>query len=198
MDPLTHATLGAAAALAVAPAKHRRVAVLAGLGDGILPDADIFIRSQSDPLLAVELHRHFTHSFVLQPLLALLVTLIIWTLLRPFPRLHTPVVALYPAALAAGVVHVICDAWTSYGTRIWWPFSDARVAWDLTSVIDPVFTLPVILLTGLALLWPRSQLRLQWWPWVWVTLYLSVALVQQQRAHSEVERWLAPVLNYDV
>lgn len=189
MDPLTHAVLGAAAAMAVAPARHRRVAVLAGIGGGLLPDADIFIRSVHDPLLAVEYHRHFTHSFALQPLLAVLVMGLVWCLLRPFPPARTPMRALYLPALAGGVSHVICDAWTSYGTRIWWPFSDARVGWDWTSVIDPALTLPLLVLVIAAMVKPYGRWR--WGPWLWLAAYLSLAVVQQQRARSALDQWLA-------
>ena len=190
MDPLTHATLGAAAALAVAPARHRRVAAVAGAAAGVLPDADVFIGSPADPLLAIEYHRHFTHALVMQPVLAALAMVLVWALLRPFSGLRIPMHVLYLPALAAGISHVICDAWTSYGTRIWWPFSDARVAWDLTSVIDPLFTVPVLLLTIVAICAPRSKLRVHLWPWVWVLLYLGAAMLQQQRALGEVERWM--------
>lgn len=165
--------------------------MLAGAAAGVLPDADIFIRSETDPMLAIEFHRHFTHSFFMQPLLALSVTVLLWAILRPFARLRVPVGALYPAALVGGLTHVICDAWTSYGTRIWWPFSDARVAWDLTSVIDPLFTLPVLLLTVIGLALGGKRARLRWLPWGWVALYLMLAVVQQQRARSAVEDWLA-------
>ena len=63
MDPLTHALLGASAAHAiVGPRPSCRIWLIGVLG-GMLPDADIFISSASDPLLAIEYHRHFTHSF---------------------------------------------------------------------------------------------------------------------------------------
>lgn len=189
MDPFTHAILGAAAALAVAPARHRRAAVLAGVGGGLLPDADIFIRSAADPMLAIEYHRHFTHSFALQPLLAVLAAALAWCLLRPFPRARTPLRALYLPALAGGISHVICDAWTSYGTRIWWPFSDQRVGLDWLSVIDPAFTLPLLVLVVIAFTMPRARWR--WGAWAWVACYLSLAVVQQQRARSALDHWLA-------
>ena len=35
---------------------------------GILPDADVFITSASDPLLAIEYHRGFTHALAFIPL----------------------------------------------------------------------------------------------------------------------------------
>ena len=176
MDPLTHSTLGMAVAMLVAPEGRRRAAALAGFAGGLLPDADIFIRSTSDPLLAVEYHRHFTHSVVFQPVLALLAASLAWLLLRG----KFPWRSLYLPALAAGLSHIFCDAWTSYGTRLWWPFAETRVAWDMVSIIDPLITIP--LLAGVLLgLWRPGGRAV---PAVLciVICYLGLSLVQRSRA----------------
>jgi inner membrane protein len=44
--------------------------------------------------------------------------------------------------------HSLLDAATSYGTQLLWPFSRHRTGWDLISIIDPLFSL--VLLVGLA------------------------------------------------
>jgi len=67
MDPLTHALLGATAAQAALGHRLGRRAWLPGALGGLLPDADILIRSTADPLLAIEYHRHFTHAFAFIP-----------------------------------------------------------------------------------------------------------------------------------
>ena len=38
--------------------------------------------------------------------------------------------------------HGLLDSCTSYGTQLFWPFSDVRVAWDTMSIVDPLFTVP--------------------------------------------------------
>ena len=40
----------------------------------------------------------------------------------------------------------VIDACTSYGTHLFWPFSDERVAWHVISIVDPLFT-SILLLT---------------------------------------------------
>jgi inner membrane protein len=40
--------------------------------------------------------------------------------------------------------HAVLDACTTYGTMLFWPFSDARIAWNTISIIDPLFTLPLL------------------------------------------------------
>ena len=68
MDPVTHALLGAATARVALARPLGRAAWLPGAAGALLPDADAFIRSASDPLLYAEFHRHFTHSLVFIPL----------------------------------------------------------------------------------------------------------------------------------
>ncbi|MFM7181236.1 MAG: metal-dependent hydrolase [Verrucomicrobiales bacterium] len=181
MDPLTHSTLGMAVAMLVAPRGYRRQAALAGLAAGLLPDADVFIRSDADPLLGVEYHRHFTHSVLFQPVIAVLAASIAWLLLRG----KTPWRTLFLPGLAAGLSHIFCDAWTSYGTRIWWPFVETRVAWDMVSIIDPIITLP--LLAGVIFgLW-KPQSRAVPIALCFLCAYLGLSLIQRQRAMATLQ-----------
>ena len=79
MDPFTQGLLGGAAAASVARSRHTRLAAGIGFAAGILADADILIRSASDPLLNVEYHRHFTHALVFIPVGGLIVEPGLWT-----------------------------------------------------------------------------------------------------------------------
>ena len=49
-------------------------------------------------------------------------------------------------AIMGTLSHGLLDACTSYGTRLYWPFSQYRESWDLISIIDPLFTLPMLAL----------------------------------------------------
>ncbi|HEY0140439.1 MAG TPA: metal-dependent hydrolase [Thermoanaerobaculia bacterium] len=133
MDPLTHALAGATIAFA---ATRDRRSLLIGAAAGLLPDVDIFIRSSADPLLAIEHHRGFTHSLLFAPAGALVVAL-------PFLRSRFRVA--YVAALLAYLSHELLDAATTYGTRLFWPFSRYRVGLDVISIIDPLFTLILLI-----------------------------------------------------
>ena len=46
--------------------------------------------------------------------------------------------------------HALLDACTSYGTLLFWPFSYERISWNNISIIDPLFTIPMIILVGLS------------------------------------------------
>ena len=43
------------------------------------------------------------------------------------------------------VTHPILDCFTTYGTQIFQPFSDIRIAWDNISVFDPGYTAPFLI-----------------------------------------------------
>jgi inner membrane protein len=144
MDPLTHALLGATVAQAtLGPRLGRKAWMLGALG-GVLPDADILISSASDPLLAIEYHRHFTHSFAFVPIGGLLAAAP-WLARKQNRADWRPILA---AATLGYATHGLLDACTNYGTHLLWPFSDARAAWHWVTTIGPLLTL--ILLVGLS------------------------------------------------
>lgn len=187
MDPLTHASFGVACALVAARHNPKRGQVaLAGLAGGLLPDADIFFSSATDPLFNIEYHRHFTHSVVLSPPMALLAAGIAWLLLF---RQRADFRQLFWPAWVAVLSHIFCDLSTSYGTRAAWPFTDTRYALHWISVVDPLFTLPLMALV----LWEvlKEQQRAVWLGLIWVTAYLGLGIVQKQRAGAALESWVA-------
>lgn len=176
MDPVTQGTLGATLAQTAAePAKIRAYAI-AGAVAGLAPDLDILIRSAEDPIVYLEFHRQFSHSLLFIPIGAGLCALLLAPLLKRWLSLKE----VYLAALLGYATHGLLDACTSYGTQLFWPLSDTRVAWNFISVLDPLFTLPLVILMGLAT-WRRQRL-FAFAGLAWALLYLSIAAVQHQRA----------------
>ncbi|MBK9444789.1 MAG: metal-dependent hydrolase [Betaproteobacteria bacterium] len=143
MDPLTHAALGATAAQALLGNRLGRHAWMLGAVGGVLPDADILIRSASDPLLAIEYHRQFTHAFAFIPVGGLAAAAP-WLVQKKHRAQWRPVLA---AATVGYATHGLLDACTNYGTHLLWPFVDVRVAWHWVTTIGPLLTL--MLLVGL-------------------------------------------------
>ena len=43
------------------------------------------------------------------------------------------------------LTHILLDCFTTYGTQVFAPFSDVRVAWGTISVVDPIYTLPFLI-----------------------------------------------------
>jgi inner membrane protein len=178
VDPLTQGVLGAAAAQAVVGERLGRKAWWLGALGGMAPDLDVLIRSASDPLLALELHRHFTHSLVFIPVGGLLVAAPFLYLAREQPREHKRLIA---AATTLGwATHGLLDAFTSYGTLLWWPFSRTRVAWDWISVIDPLYT--VLLAIGVVIAAKRVKAWPAWAGLIASSVYLGLCGWQHARA----------------
>ena len=177
MDPVTHILLGASLGYVTFGRRFGRTAALAGGLTAFSPDADVFIRSAADPLLAIEHHRGLTHSLAFAPIGAAIVAGF-W-LFHPLWRARRWF-ALWLCCLLAYFSHVVLDAATSYGTQLLWPFSRHRTGWDLISIIDPFFTF--VLLTGL--IWALARQRFT--PAAVVLLlcasYVGLGAVQHARA----------------
>jgi inner membrane protein len=178
MDLLTQGLLGAALAQSAAQKPETRLAAGIGFAAGLLADADVLIHSPGDPLLELEFHRHFTHALVFVPVGALIAAGILWPFLRrriAFPRLY-----LY--AFLGYALSGFLDACTSYGTHLFWPFSDGRVAWSLISIVDPVFTL--LLAVPLAFGVARRKARAAQIGVALAAGYLALGLIQHERVES--------------
>lgn len=180
MDPVSHIVLGASLGYAAFSRRLGRTAAAAGGLAAFVPDADIFIRSATDPLIAIEYHRGFTHSFAFAPVGAAIVAAL-W-LASPAWRYGTRWRLLWACSLLAYLSHILLDAATSYGTRLLWPFSDHRTGWDLISVIDPPFTL--VLLAGLTWTLVRQRVRPAGIALAFAATYLAAGGVQHGRATS--------------
>ncbi len=179
MDPISQGALGAAAAQAgTLPGRRQKMAVIALFGclAGMAPDLDVLIQSPTDPLLFLEYHRHFTHALIFIPAGALIASLCLhWLFRHPLNFAET-----YLACFLGYATHALLDACTSYGTQLFWPFSDMRVAWNNVSVIDPLFTLPLLTLV-IAAVW-RQRPQLAWAGLAWAAAYLLLGAVQLERA----------------
>ncbi|MEM7586742.1 MAG: metal-dependent hydrolase, partial [Acidobacteriota bacterium] len=153
MDSLTQAVLGATVAGACAPRGHRRKALLAGAALGTLPDMDVVIR-HGDAVKDFTFHRGFTHSlFVLPPLSVLL-----WAVLRKgwSPVREAPMRWLAAISLAL-ITHPLIDAHTAYGTQLFWPLPSPPVMWSTLFIIDPLYTLPLLIAVVVAAIWPAAR-----------------------------------------
>jgi len=178
MDPVSQGSLGAA--LAGSAADRARLVAAVGVGalSGMAADLDVLIRSDSDPLLFLEYHRQFSHALLFAPAGALLCAVAGY---RPLRRWLTAR-EVYLYCLLGYASHGLLDACTSYGTQLLWPFSDARIAWNRVSVVDPLFTLPLLgLLLAACLARRRLYARLAV---IWALGYLSAGAVQGWRAEA--------------
>lgn len=180
MDPVSQGVLGAAAPKSIAPPEHARIACLLGFLGGMAPDLDVLIRSPEDPLLFLEFHRQFTHSLFFIPVGGFIVGFLLHWLYAGRRGLTLKRSVLY--CTLGYATHALLDACTTYGTQLLWPFSDRRFAWNTVSVIDPLFTVPILLLIGLAT-W-RRRAWLARVALAWAIAYPSFGIIQRDRAEA--------------
>lgn len=191
MDPISQAGLGASLSQSFASDNAKQFSALViGALAGMAPDLDIFIRSATDPILFLEFHRQFTHSLIFIPFGALLCSLVFYPLMHSrlfknkWPEAKLSFAQIYLFAFLGYATHGLLDACTSYGTQLFWPFSTERFAWNIVSIIDPLFTLPVLFFISLAAY--RKNVRYARIAFVYAVIFLSLGIVQYQRAEQAV------------
>lgn len=170
--------VGAVLPGSVSSRKEVRLASLVGFLSGMLADVDILIRSSEDPLLVLDYHRQFTHSLVFIPVGGLIAA----GILRLFLGRRLGFGKLYLYATLGYATAGLLDACTNYGTQLLWPFSDARIAWNVISIIDPVFTLTLAFFVIFAVI-KRSTAAARI-GLLFAALYLMVGLYQRERAED--------------
>jgi inner membrane protein len=147
MDSLSQMALGAAITVAV---MGRRTAVwkaaLWGAVVGTLPDLDVLI-DQGDAIRNMVMHRSETHALFWLSLFSLpLAAAVVWL---QGERLIWR--RWWLAIWLTLVTHPLLDAMTVYGTRLALPFSDRPFGVDSVFIIDPLYTLPLLVGVGWAL-----------------------------------------------
>ncbi len=174
MDSVTQAVLGASICGSLLGRQYGRRAVLAGAVIATLPDLDVFIQ-YGDPITSMVSHRGFSHSLFVLSALGLLVT-ILWRLLFPQARASAARVGL--AVWLALITHPLLDAFTSYGTQLLWPLAATPATWSSIFIIDPLYTLPLLVATliGLARGAAPATVRACHWALLLSSLYLAASV----------------------
>ncbi|WP_275315461.1 metal-dependent hydrolase [Tenacibaculum bernardetii] len=176
MDSLTQIVLGAACGELVLGKKIGNKALLFGAIGGTIPDLDVFIGGwlYSNEIDAMAFHRGFMHSILFAVFGAFLFGWIIFKLYNKGKRSETTTLKnwiwLYFLAI---FTHPILDSFTPYGTQLFLPFSDYRVAFNNISVVDPLYTLPFLICLVVAMFYNRKRTRRV--TWVKTGIYISSA-----------------------
>lgn len=179
MDVISQAVLGSSLSQSFTNDKSKQLSALfIGALAGMAPDLDVFIYSKTDPILFLEFHRQFTHSLFFIPFGTLICALVFYT----FFKNKLTFAQIYLFSILGFATHGLLDACTSYGTQLYWPFSNHRVSWDIVSIIDPFFTLPV--LVGVVFAAYRNNRRIARVTFIYAVIFLSLGLVQKQRAEN--------------
>ena len=180
MDPISQGVVGAVFAQTHGCKSDLAKATAIGACAAMVPDLDVLIRSSTDPLLALEYHRQFTHSLIMAPLGGCLCSLLIYPLLAKRWQLSYRQILFW--CIVGFASHGLLDACTTYGTQLLWPLTDYRFSWNIISIVDPLFTVPLLALVGFAAF--KKKKRYVVWALLWGTVYLSLGYLQHERTKT--------------
>ncbi len=185
MDSLSQFALGSAVSVAV---MGRRTAVwkaaLWGGVCGTLPDLDALV-DFGDPVRNMTYHRAETHALFWLTLAAPLIAWLIARLHGELDRLRRWWLAVW----AVLVTHPLLDAMTVYGTQLLLPFSDRPLGVGSLFIIDPLYTLPLVLgvLAALAIRSAPRALRANLAGLALSTAYVGWSVLAQQQATATAQ-----------
>lgn len=183
MDSVTQFALGSA--ITVATLGRRTAVWKAALWGGIagtLPDLDAFV-DHGDAILNMVLHRSESHALLYLSILSLPLG---WAASR-LQRAPQHFARWWLAMWLALVTHPLLDWTTVYGTQLLLPFTDRPYALGSMFIIDPLYTVPLLVGLGVALArrggsgiaWVRGALVVS-------MLYIGWGLLAQQWATQRI------------
>jgi len=188
LDTLTHGLAGALLGRAGARGGRAAAIVAVAAVGATFPDLDAFFLpgrwfSMGSTMDYLRYHRGVTHSFLAAPFFALAIAFVARLAAR-----RTPLAALWAAALAGIVSHILFDWITSYGTMFFSPLSWRRFALDWVFILDPYFTgIPVVTLV-LALVFRARAQRIGIAGSVLLLAYVGLCAVMHAEALGSARR----------
>ena len=177
MDSITQIVLGAACGEIALGKKIGNKAILFGAIGGTIPDLDVLIGKlfYTNEIDSLAFHRGIMHSIPFAIVGALIFGFLSYKvydygyLRRGTTSLKDWIWLFFLSILT----HPILDSFTPYGTQLFLPFSDYRVAFNNIAVVDPVYTLPLLLCVSITMFFNRKNSKRK--TWTKAGLYLSSA-----------------------
>jgi len=176
MDSLTQIVLGAACGEAVLGKKIGNKALLFGAIGGTIPDLDVFVGSwlYGNEIDAMLFHRGFMHSIFFSIIAAFILGWLIFKVYNSGKRLHTTTQKDWTLLFFWSLfTHPILDCFTPYGTQLFAPFSNYRVALNNIAVADPAYTLPFLICMVVLMFFKRQSNKRK----LWLKLGLGISSV---------------------
>jgi inner membrane protein len=188
MDSLSQLALGAACSVAVMGRRTAvwKAALWGGLA-GTLPDLDALI-DLGDAVRNMTEHRGLSHGLLMVTLVAPVLGTIASRVHREGDLLRRWCLAMWLALFT----HPLLDTLTIYGTQLLQPFSSYPFGVGSMFIIDPLYTLPLLIGLGVAL--GRRQfagLRANAAGLALSTLYLAWSVLAQTQVEQRVRAQLA-------
>lgn len=189
MDSLTQIVLGAAVGEVVAGKKLGNRAIFWGAVGGTIPDLDALMGPFVTDLQNLLWHRAATHSIVFALIMGPVMG---WLLHQFYIKKDGPNQQVWTRLFFWTIfTHPLLDIFTNYGTELFWPFWDYRVAFNTINVVDPIYTLPLLVVMIWMLFLKRERAfrrKLAWYALGISTLYLGLTTVNKFRVNAVVEQ----------
>ncbi len=188
MDSITQIVLGAAVGEAVCGKRAGNKALLWGAIAGTIPDLDILASPFQDLVEQLTFHRGITHSIlfavVVSPLLAYLLKFI-------YKRDATTYLDWFWLFFLGFTTHALLDCFTTWGTKVFYPFSNYAVSFHNIFVIDPFYTIPFILCLVPVFFYRKEDNRRRLWTYAGIGIssaYMMITLVEKSVVNNVFER----------
>jgi len=182
IDSLTQIVLGAAVGEAVLGKKIGYNAAIWGAVCGTIPDLDVLLGVFMQDLDKNLFHRSISHSllffFLFSPITG-------WLLKRLYPRQQVSFKEWTLLAFWSYFTHALLDSFTTWGTQLFWPWG-YKVAFKSIFVIDPLYTIPLLIFLILAICKKRNapkRATLNWVGLIISSTYLCITVVNKQIVH---------------
>jgi len=196
MDSLTQIVLGAACGEAVLGKKIGNKALLFGAIGGTIPDLDVFIGSwfYDNEIQSMAFHRGFMHSILFSILGTFLFGWLFFKLYDKGKRLNSTTLRDWQKLFFWSIItHPILDCFTSYGTQLFYPFTNYRVAFNNISVVDPLYTIPFLICLIVLMFFSRNAIKRKLWLKIGVgisSVYMILTLLNKIYVNSVFEKSL--------
>ena len=197
MDSITQIVLGAACGEAVLGKKIGNRALLFGAIGGTIPDLDVFIGKWlfNNEIDAMAFHRGFMHSFLFAIFAAVGFGMLVFWIYNRGKRFGMTTQKEWMWLFFASIfTHPILDSFTAYGTQLFAPFSNYRVAFNNISVADPMYTLPFLIALIVVMCFKRTSTKRRLFLQIGLgvsSLYMLLTLVNKYHVNGVYKQSLA-------
>lgn len=194
MDSLTQIVLGAACGEIALGKKIGNKAILFGAIGGTIPDLDVLVGSLlfGNEIDEMAFHRGIMHSVVFACIAAPVIGFLVFELYNRGKRKDSTTLKDWMWLFFLSIfTHPILDSFTPYGTQLFLPFTDYRVAFNNISVADPLYTVPFLICVLLTMFFKRTNPKRIKWAKAGIiisSLYMLLTLVNKIYIDSVFEK----------
>lgn len=191
MDSITQGVLGAAIREAILGKEIGNKGLILGAVVATIPDLDVVLYLFYDKFEMLSIHRGFSHSIAFSILGALLITFVL-SKIKWLQKTRSRMLLLFTWLCL--FTHILLDTFTAYGTQLFLPFSNSRLGFDSINVVDPVYTIPLIIGLVLSIRVSKSKdkrSKFNNYGLLISSLYLLFTLINKEIVKTDVSTRLA-------